>query len=85
MFTFACKEDRNSWLEILDNFDSYGKLHIAVNEMIIDRLGEFHVPRACFKEQCVYMKRDEVEWLIDHLKQCLQRPNFGEHNVSSAK
>jgi hypothetical protein len=76
MFLYHCKEDDNSWLEVMDQVDREGMLHIAINEMILDVKGEMRIPYARFKEQCVYMPRDRVEELISHLQDALSNPNF---------
>jgi hypothetical protein len=58
-----CPNDKNSWLEVQDKFDTDGELHLAVNE--------WYKGKEAFREQCVYMSRDQVIELVQHLKKAL--------------
>lgn len=66
MFYDVCTENqRESWMEINDDFDMDGQLHISINQMI-----DGH-PNRAFKEQCVYFTKEQVIGLISHLSYAL--------------
>lgn len=73
MYIQDCKEDKSSWVEVDDQFDRDGQLHIAINEMIPEH------PNGAFKEQCVHLTRRQVEGLIIHLKKAINNPDFGKY------
>lgn len=72
MYVQDCKEDSTSWIEVQDQFDKDGVLHLAINEMIPDH------PNQAFKEQCVHLTRRQIEGLIAHLRKAVDSKNFGE-------
>lgn len=68
MFTMGCDVPENeSWVEVLREFDTDGHLHIAVMELL---------EPGKFREQCVYVSREKVIDLIEHLQQAVDRPNY---------
>ena len=69
MYTKQCPNDPTSWIEIQEQFDTDGHLHLAINEM--------WEGKNSFKEQCVYLNRKDVEIMVLHLLSALQRPCFG--------
>lgn len=72
MYVQNCKEDNQSWIEVQDQFDRDGVLHIAINEMIPDH------PNQAFREQCVHLTRIQIWGLITHLRKAAESKNFGE-------
>ena len=79
MYRQDCKEDEASWIEVQQQFDKDGLLHIAVNEMIPDHLN------SGFKEQCVHLTRLQIEGLIAHLRKAVDSKNFGEVDESKRR
>lgn len=69
-YNISCGSDDDSWLEVAQEFDREGDLHIAVMELIQDH------PNNGFREQCVYISREKVEGLIAHLQYALSNPNY---------
>lgn len=69
MYTKQCPNDPNSWIEVAEQFDTDGQIHLCINEM--------WEGKNSFKEQCVYLSRQDTETLVLHLLSALQRPCFG--------
>ncbi len=68
MFYDVCNvNQRDCWIEVLDDFDIDGHLHIAINEMIPNH------PNQAFKEQSVYLTKDQVIALMSHLSYSLNQ------------
>ena len=75
-FYKGCTVNNDSTLEVFTQFDSEDHLFIAVYEDIPDK--------DAIREQSVYMTREQVVELIEHLNKALELPKFGEPKCPSS-